>query len=349
VQNLSPLPQAGEGQGVRGDGALASSHLSPSLPASPSDENELVDGKVLETIRMILSGVARTQSRFACGKNLIAQMLCGSTNSKVSKLRLDKLSTFGLLKHLAQTEVSTLIDALIAMRCIKQVDIERFRPVLELTDFGQQVMKGDTTLAGPLPAPTELIWKLEGRGKVEGGRRKAEEESASDNQEMSYPPLPSSPPDPELLEALKQWRADVADEAGVPRYCILSNDTIVELARCRPQNREQLLVVKGIGPVKAERYGTTLLEIIADEGDSGGNEVVGEPQITESEPSHVPSTILHPPSDPVPPSHYWTHRLLQAGFSVDECAMIRGLGREVILGHVQQAPLDERLPPNMDL
>ena len=55
---------------------------------------------------MVLSGVARTESRFACGKNLIAQMLCGSNSAKIKKLRLNQLSTFGLLWQLKQAEVT---------------------------------------------------------------------------------------------------------------------------------------------------------------------------------------------------------------------------------------------------
>ena len=50
----------------------------------------------------------------------------------------------------------------------------------------------------------------------------------------------------------------------MPVYFILSNDTLAELARRRPVTRQQLLEIKGIGPAKAERYGTTLLEIVAE-------------------------------------------------------------------------------------
>ncbi len=95
---------------------------------------------------MVLSGVARTQARFPCGKTLIAQMLCGSGNAKVSKLRLDKLSTFGLLKHLKQSEVVLMIDGLVALRCLEQTEPEPFRPVVQLTEFGSQVMKGQAAI-----------------------------------------------------------------------------------------------------------------------------------------------------------------------------------------------------------
>ncbi len=37
------------------------------------------------------------------------------------------------------------------------------------------------------------------------------------------------------------------------------------------------------------------------------------------------------------PSHYWTWRLLSAGFVPEECAAIRGLGADVVLDHALRA------------
>src|SRR5690606_23649477 len=40
------------------------------------------------------------------------------------------------------------------------------------------------------------------------------------------------------------------------------------------------------------------------------------------------------------PTHYWTWRVLDAGFTVDECMAIRGLSRDVVLDHVLRS-IDE--------
>jgi ATP-dependent DNA helicase RecQ len=122
-------------------------------------ENAPEEG-VVETVRMVLSGVARSESRIACGKNLIAQMLCGSNSAKVKKLRLDQLSTFGILGQLKQAEVTNLIDLLIAVGCLEQEDIDRFRPVLRLTTLGGDVMRGKAELPASLRLPGELRLKL---------------------------------------------------------------------------------------------------------------------------------------------------------------------------------------------
>ena len=279
-------------RGARGEGDGGRHRLATMSSAAPDDDQ--IDGKVLEAVRMVLSGVARTQARFPCGKNLIAQMLCGSSNAKVTKLRLNKLSTFGLLKHLKQQEVLLMIDALMAMRCLQQVDLEQFRPVLELTEFGAEVMKGKAALAGALPVPAELLWKLQGRKKNEGGERKAEGE-CSPPSALCPPSSDAESADPDLLAALKQWRAEIADEAGVPRFQILSDATLAELARFRPTTREQLLTVKGIGPVKVERYGTALLEIGGEARDRERSRRRREKEMEGSRPIvHQSRFSIHP-------------------------------------------------------
>ncbi len=151
-----------------------------------------------------------------------------------------------------------------------------------------------------------------------------------------------------MLKSLRRWREEIADEAGVPPHYILSNDTLAELARRRPSTHEELLTVQGIGPVKARRFGLTLLEIVAaaDEGGNGkenrgaGQEESHDSTVQRSTPDTQhpsPPTQTSHPSLSSHPSHYWTRRLLSAGFTVEECAAIRGLSRDVVLEHAQRA------------
>jgi DNA helicase II / ATP-dependent DNA helicase PcrA len=69
-------------------------------------------------------------------------------------------------------------------------------------------------------------------------------------------------PDPQLLEALKDWRRKLARASGVPAYVIFPDTTLNALAHTKPDNREALLDVPGIGPVKAERHGEAVLELL---------------------------------------------------------------------------------------
>ena len=116
---------------------------------------------MLETVRMILSGVARAGERF--GKQLIAAMLCGSRSSKVNKWGLQQLSTFGLLAHLQQVEVAKMIEALLEAGLIEQTEVDRFRPIVKLTKRGIQVMKGDAVENVSITVDEEPLRKIERR------------------------------------------------------------------------------------------------------------------------------------------------------------------------------------------
>jgi DNA helicase-2/ATP-dependent DNA helicase PcrA len=69
-----------------------------------------------------------------------------------------------------------------------------------------------------------------------------------------------SPADAPLFEELRAVRRHLA--AGKPAYTVLSDQTLRELARRRPANLAELGNIKGMGPVKLERYGDALLAVI---------------------------------------------------------------------------------------
>ena len=73
-----------------------------------------------------------------------------------------------------------------------------------------------------------------------------------------------APTDRPLFDALVTWRKDVARAAGVPAYVVFDNKSLRAVAGARPTSGEELLGVAGVGPVKLERYGAAILEIISD-------------------------------------------------------------------------------------
>lgn len=105
---------------------------------------------VFQGVRIALSGVARSRGRF--GRSLVTQMLWGSSSAKVRKSGLQRLSTFGLLSFLNQSEIETLIEALIAGNLVKQTEKTRFRPTIEISEVGKKVMLGNA----PLPSNFEI-------------------------------------------------------------------------------------------------------------------------------------------------------------------------------------------------
>ena len=67
---------------------------------------------------------------------------------------------------------------------------------------------------------------------------------------------------PELYQAIRAWRDELAREWGVPLYLVLAQKSILEILRLLPSNPAELENVKGLGKTRVKQYGSDLLEII---------------------------------------------------------------------------------------
>jgi DNA helicase II / ATP-dependent DNA helicase PcrA len=72
----------------------------------------------------------------------------------------------------------------------------------------------------------------------------------------------ASAPRSQLLNELLEWRRNLARVSGVPAYVIFPNTTLEAVAANRPRSRNDLLAIPGIGPVKLERHGQALLDLV---------------------------------------------------------------------------------------
>lgn len=66
-----------------------------------------------------------------------------------------------------------------------------------------------------------------------------------------------------LFEALRTWRRRRADAAGVPAYVVFPDATLTDIARQKPTDRAMLRSISGVGPIKMQRYGDEVLEVLA--------------------------------------------------------------------------------------
>jgi len=107
----------------------------PTLPgdASPRPLNP----DELLRVRKILACAKRMNGRF--GKKMLVSTLRGSSAKQVLTAGLNELSTYGLLKDMAQDEVEFYIDELIGARCLR-VSSGAY-PTISTTDLGDRVMR----------------------------------------------------------------------------------------------------------------------------------------------------------------------------------------------------------------
>ena len=98
-------------------------------------------------MRKILACAKRMNGRF--GKKLLISTLRGSAAKQVMTARLNELSTYGLLKDMAQDELEVYVDALIEARCLK-VKPGAY-PTISTTELGDRVMREQELIELVLP------------------------------------------------------------------------------------------------------------------------------------------------------------------------------------------------------
>ncbi len=76
--------------------------------------------------------------------------------------------------------------------------------------------------------------------------------------------------DQKILENLKEWRIQIAEQEGVPVYRVFNNETLEAVALLKPSAMEELLAIKGIREKKLAKYGNDLLKIV-NGGKSAGH------------------------------------------------------------------------------
>jgi ATP-dependent DNA helicase RecQ len=213
-------------------------------------------------VRKALSGVARVHDRYGMG--LVAKLLKGLGDERLSHSGLDAVSTFGVLAEHTEDWLLRLLR-----RCVTAGWIDfrgGDRPVVVLTDEGRQVMQGRREARVLLP-PTE---RRRAGGAAAGGRKARGARLRDRGADGAAGAGPGGAADEalldeaaiELVEALRRHRLELARQQSVPPYVVASDRTLRDLARRRPATLDELQLVHGIGPAKAERYGAGLLAVV---------------------------------------------------------------------------------------
>ena len=127
---------------------------------------------------------------------------------------------------------------------------------------------------------------------------------------------------PQLLQALKAWRAAQADEAQVEHYRILHQRVLLQIADRLPDTVQALRKIKGVGKATVKRYGAQIAAIVSDYC----REHAVEPQQTAAEPVVKNKTGKN--------TKQVSYELFLQGKSIQEIADIRGLVRGTIETHL---------------
>jgi ATP-dependent DNA helicase RecQ len=159
-------------------------------------------------------------------------MLRGETGGRASELRLDRLSTFGVLAGRSQEEVTGILRALIAAGWVDLTTGDY--PVPFLTEAGWKVMKGDVPARMRLPRVAD---KARVTAKAKPARSARSDEAPDAPRALPAAKRPETAKGGEVFEALRAKRAEVAKQQGVPAYVIAHDSVLAAIADRRPRSR----------------------------------------------------------------------------------------------------------------
>ncbi len=193
-------------------------------------QSEKVD--ITEAARMLLSAVYRTGLSF--GLHYVIDVLRGSREQRVLQNGHDKLSVYGIGEQYTKAQWLTIGDKLLELGAL---EIGEFK-VYRLTPFGVEVLKGAHS--------------------VDLKKERLSIQTSASKRKVTY----FDDYDAALYDKLRALRSEIASEAGIPPYIVFSDKTLKDLSAKKPQSKEAMLEVHGIGEVKFDRYGEAFLELL---------------------------------------------------------------------------------------
>lgn len=193
------------------------------------------DIDVTEEAQKLLSCVIRVErAGYQAEKNLVFQILRGECTPPIQQLKLDTLTTFGLMKAANKAQLEQL--------------------TLRLEERGMLTTSGEAFLIlSPTERAKSLLW---GRQKLTLRRPKE-----------IRPIRPASKPgvNPVLYQKLVELRKKLAHREGIPPAMLFSDTVLREICRRRPTNKKEFRKIPGVPFLKAEKYSKDFIALLQKE------------------------------------------------------------------------------------
>lgn len=257
------------------------------------DQSEMID--ITIESQKILSCVYRANERF--GTTTIIQTLRGSRNKKILEYGLDKISTYGIMKEYTEDTIREIIMTLVSREYI-YITADKF-PVLKLSAKSGEILQGKVTVFHKKHL-MEKQTPIKAKGII---------------------PLNFNE---ELYEKLRELRYSLSQEKGLAPFMIFHDATLKEMASLFPQNKNEMLNIKGVGLKKYESYGDDFLQIILKY--SSDNEI--DPIVIVKSKDTRNESFLD--------RYNATYELYENNLDLDEISEIRGYTKNTIIEHLSQ-------------
>ena len=193
---------------------------------------------VTKEAKAIFRAIIATGERY--GASMISAIVRGERTDRIVRAGLDALPVFGYLSDVGALEIKGLIQQLGASGYLRS-SMGKY-PVLSITAGAEEVLSGHKEveeIRQDIVVPSRKSKGAAFRGatsRAQGGG---------------------------LFEHLRQYRKQLAAEAGIPPYIVFPDTVLIDLANVKPTTLSEFSTIKGVGEAKLKKYGLSFLEAIS--------------------------------------------------------------------------------------
>ena len=225
---------------------------------------QIYDGTI--AAQKALSTVYRTEQRF--GVAYLIDVLLGAQNSRIKNFNHHNLSVYGIGKEFSKQEWQTIFRQLIAMNFL-QTDMAGHGG-LSITNDGHKFLREKLRINLRKITKTQKLQNKENNSKntiiAEKNKKYSKTESIktkkSEQNTKTSILNPESEAESALFAKLKAKRLEIAKSLKIPPFMIFHDKTLLEIAKQKPKNLQEMLKISGVGENKLKNYGEDFLRQI---------------------------------------------------------------------------------------
>ena len=178
------------------------------------------------------------------GVNVILDTLRGANTAKIRQYHMEENSCYGKCREIPIYRLRQIFNFLLEKEYIRLSNDEY--TLVKLTDRSELLLNETYILT--MKMAKEESKKIKKKESKENNKSKA----SGILQEGDEP----------LFQKLRQLRMEIARKEKVPPYIVFSDKTLVHMCMIKPQNKEEMLSVSGVGEHKYAKYGQQFLEAV---------------------------------------------------------------------------------------
>ena len=251
---------------------------------------QFIDGTVIT--QKVLSTIYRVEGKEAIGG--LIDILRGARNTHILDRELDKVKTYGIGRDISWAHWQQYIIQILNQGYAELAFHKN--NALELTPLSKEVLFNGFKVQ--LTIPEDRVFEKKDKDVVKKRKR-----STVGNSKKSG-----------LFEHLRNLRAALAKEKGVPAYLVFSDVSLREMEKYTPRTESDFMEISGVGTHKMEVYGEVFISEIVN--------------------------YLNQNSAQKKDTFSVTFKLFNEGLTVDEISEERNLNTTTVYSHLAKLFLD---------